>query len=95
MATEDIGRDEIMIKVPAHVIISTKACFKSEFKKVFFENPQIFGRHVHDAEDNILNAFILYELAKGEKSFWKPMFDIWPRDTDILMNWEAEDLDWL
>ena len=23
------------------------------------------------------------------------MFDIWPRDTEILFNWEPEDLEWL
>jgi hypothetical protein len=37
----------------------------------------------------------MFELNKGEGSFWKPMFDIWPRDTDILFNWEPEDLEWL
>ena len=37
----------------------------------------------------------MYELGKGDKSFWQPMFEVWPRDTDILMNWEFEDLEWL
>ena len=27
MATEDIGKDEIMIKVPSHMVFSTKVCF--------------------------------------------------------------------
>ena len=43
----------------------------------------------------MLNTFILFELAKGEKSIWKPMFDIWPKDTDILFNWDESDLEWL
>lgn len=37
----------------------------------------------------------MYELGKKEKSFWYPMFQVWPKDTDILFNWEDEDLEWL
>jgi hypothetical protein len=51
--------------------------------------------HLPECEDNVLNTFILYELGKGEKSFWKPMFDIWPTDTDILINWQVDELQWL
>lgn len=39
MATEDIGKDEVMIKVPARIALSTKACFRGEINKVYFENP--------------------------------------------------------
>jgi hypothetical protein len=95
IATEDIGKDEIMIKVPAKVVFSTKVCFSGEINHIYFDHPELFGKHVSDGEDNVLNTFILYELGKGERSFWKPMFDIWPRDTDILMNWDYEDLEWL
>lgn len=70
MATEDIGKDEVMIKVPARMLLSTKACFKSDLKQVYLENPDVFGKHIPEGEDNILNAFILYELSKGDKSFW-------------------------
>ena len=51
--------------------------------------------HNSDGEDNLLNTYIMFELGKGEKSFWKPMFDVWPRDTDILMSWNEDDLEWL
>lgn len=95
MATEDIGQNEIMIKVPSNLLITTKTAFYSDINRVFYENPEIFGKHVGDGEDNLLNAFIMYELGKGEKSHWHPMFEVWPRDTDILMNWDYEDLDWL
>ena len=77
------------------MLLSTKVCFNGEIDKIYLENPEVFGKHTPDGEDNVLNTFILYELAKGEKSFWKPMFDMWPRDTDILMNWGFEDLEWL
>lgn len=95
LATEEIGQNETMIEVPSHMIISSKKAYFSEIHHIIVENPQIFGKHIPYAEDNLLNAFILYELGKGEKSFWAPMFDIWPKDTDILMNWDDEDIEWL
>lgn len=95
IATEDIGKDEIMVKVPAKMLLSTKVCLRGDINKLFLENPDLFGKHVSDGEDNVLNAFLLYELGKGDKSFWKPLFDVWPRDTDILLNWDSEDLEWL
>lgn len=96
IATEDIGKDEVMIKVPSKMVFSTKVCFQSEeMRHVFFDNPDLFGKHVGDGEDNVLNTFIMFELGKGEKSFWKPMFDVWPKDTDILFNWDESDLEWL
>ena len=64
-------------------------------QEVFFDNPDLFGKHVGDGEDNVLNTFIMFELNKGEDSFWKPMFDVWPKDTDILFNWDQSDIDWL
>jgi hypothetical protein len=64
-------------------------------QEVFFDNPDLFGKHVGDGEDNVLNTFIMFELGKGEKSFWKPMFDVWPKDTDILFNWDQSDIEWL
>jgi hypothetical protein len=95
MATDDISKDEIMIKVPSKMVLSTKAAFYSDINHIFKEHPELFGKHVGDGEDNLLNTYIMYELGKGEKSFWYPMFEVWPRDTDILMNWDFEDLEWL
>jgi hypothetical protein len=43
----------------------------------------------------MLHAFILHEIQKGPKSRYHQMIKMWPRDTDILMNWEEEDLEWL
>ena len=78
------------------MVFSTKLCFQSpEMQEVFFDNPDLFGKHVGDGEDNVLNTFIMFELNKGEGSFWKPMFDVWPKDTDILFNWDQSDVEWL
>lgn len=47
MATEDIGEDEVIVRVPAHLVINTKVCYQcEELKDVYFENPQLFGKHV-------------------------------------------------
>ena len=96
MATEDIPPGEVMIKVPSNVIISTKAAYECEpLKELFYDNPDVFGNHVNYSDDNLLNTFILYQLSLGEKSTYFHVFETWPRDTDILMNWEDEDLGWL
>jgi hypothetical protein len=39
MATEDIGENEIMITVPSKLVLSTKVCFYSDIKHIFYENP--------------------------------------------------------
>jgi hypothetical protein len=36
--------------------------------------------------------FLIYELQKGDKSIWKPWFDILPKKITLLYNWDEEDL---
>ena len=63
VATEDIGKGEVIIKVPSKHIISTRAAFYSEdLKHIFFENPEVFGKHVVDGEDMMVHAFMLHEI---------------------------------
>ena len=94
LATEDIGKNEIICRVPSKYIINTRAAFYSEdLKQVYYENPELFGKHVQDGEDMIINAFILHEIQKGKDSIYYQMIKMWPKDTDILMNWDEEDLD--
>ena len=96
MATEEIGKDEIIIKVPSHLIINTKVCYQcEELKEVFFENPEIFGKHVQYGDDNVMSAFILYQISIGEKSKFYEQIMMWPRDADILLNWDEEELELL
>jgi len=42
-----------------------------------------------------LDAYILYQFKLGEESIHYRMFQTWPEEPDILMNWEEEDLDYL
>ena len=74
LVKEDIGKNETILKVPSKLVISIKAAFNSEIKHIFHENPEVYAKHLNDGEDNMLCTFILYELGKGEKSFWYPLF---------------------
>lgn len=96
MATEDIKKGEQICKIPAREIITTRAAFFSEpLMPIYYENPELFGRHVHEGEDMVLHTFILHEIQKKEASRYFYMIKNWPRDTDILMNWDEEDLEYL
>jgi len=91
-ATEDIGKEEVLYSAPSKMLLSTKKAFYSDIQKVFYENPSIFGRHHGPSEDNILIAYILYEMGKGKESFWYPYFQVLPKDTDILRDWDYVDI---
>jgi len=42
-----------------------------------------------------MTTFILYQISLGEKSRYFDQIAMWPRDTDILMNWDDEEFEWL
>ena len=93
MAIKDIGRNEALIKVPSHLIISAYTALHCEaLAPVFYNNPQTFGRHVPRGEDNVLDTYLLYQLKLGEKSEHYEMFQTWPQYPDILMNWDDDEL---
>ena len=46
-------------------------------------------------EDNVLDAYLLYQLKLGDKSKHYAMLRMWPKDPDVLMNWEDEELELL
>lgn len=61
MAAEDIGKDEVICKVPSHLVINTKTCYQCpELQTVYFDNPHVFGKHTPYGDDNVMAAFILY-----------------------------------
>ena len=95
LATQDIEKDDIICKIPSREIITTRAAFYSDLQPLFFEHPELFGKHVQEGEDMMLYAFILHEIQQKEKSQYWHMIRMWPKDTDILMNWDDEDLEWL
>ena len=98
LAIDDIGKDEAIVKVPSHLIISHKAAFDcSELREIYYNHPEVFGKHVALGDDNVLDAYILYHLSLGQKSKHFHMMQCWPTpdETDILMNWSDDDLEWL
>jgi len=95
LALEDIEKNETIIKVPSREIINTKKAFYSELEEMFYEHPELFSKTLNDGEDMILHSFILHEIQKGKDSIYHQMIKMWPKDTDIVMNWEEEDLDYL
>ena len=75
MALEEIGKDEAIIKVPSRLIISTyKAITCEPLKQMFYDHPQVFGKHISLGEDNVLDAYILYQMTLGEESLHYHMF---------------------
>ena len=96
LAMEDIGQETTVVSVPSSEIINSKKAFYcEELRQVFYDNPQVFGKHTKEGEDNVFHTFILWEIQKKEKSHYYPMIKMWPKKTDILMNWPEEDLEWL
>ena len=93
VATEDIGKNEVIIKVPSKHIISTRAAFYSDLSEIFYNHPELFGKHIQDGEDMMVHAFMLHEIQKGKDSQYYQMIKMWPKDTDILMNWDEESLE--
>jgi hypothetical protein len=61
LALEDIGQDEAIVKVPSRLIISTYVAYRcQDLSQVYYDNPDVFGKHVAMGDDNVLNAYILY-----------------------------------
>jgi hypothetical protein len=63
LAIEDIGKDEAIVKVPSRLIINTKVAYECpELQTIFYENPDIFGKHLSLGDDNVFDTYILYHL---------------------------------
>jgi len=95
IALENINENEIIVKVPSKIIISTKVAYYSDLNAIFKKSPSIFAPKENPRywEDFILISFILYEKQKGEKSFWFPYLNILPEKCDCLLNWDDEEID--
>ena len=93
LALDDIKKGDVIFKVPGSEIINTKKAFFSDINHIFYDNPEVFGKNVHDGEDMMLHAFILREIQKGKESKYYNMIKMWPKDADILLNWDDEELE--
>lgn len=84
--------------VPNKMLISNASIRKSEIGFVFTENAGLFEKN-DDGEYLSLMVFIIYEMLKGklsinigDKSFWKPYFDILP-PADMLALWSDSEFE--
>ena len=92
-ANVDIEKGDIIVRVPSELIITTKKAYFSEIQHIFYDHPEVFGKHKADGEDMVINAFLLLQIQKGKDSPFYEMIKTWPKDADILLNWEEEDLE--
>ena len=61
LAVEDIGPDEPIITVPSRLLISTKTAFECEtLKDLYYENPDVYGKHEKLGDDNVLNTYLMH-----------------------------------
>ena len=98
LATQDIGQNEVFVRVPSKCLINTKDTFECpELSQVYDDNPQLYGVHTDHGIDNVYYTYLLYQFGLGEKSFFYDAFQILPspEEADILVNWDEEDLEWL
>lgn len=59
---------------------------------VFEAHPELFDEdQTEDFEHHILETFILFEMQKGEKSFWHPYFEVLPKLTSFW-RWDPADI---
>ncbi len=73
VANRDIESGEVMLEVPAKLMISPPLCRESpELAHVYADNAGLFGTE----SDKVLVLFIMFERAKGERSFWFPYFNV-------------------
>ena len=93
IATDKIVTDEIVVRIPRHLILSTKIAFFSEVRPVFLDHPKFFSPYFTSTwEDHMLLVYLLYEYSKGEKSNWYHLLNNLPRDIDYVVFWEEEEL---
>lgn len=83
VAVKDIFQGECVFEVPFSVVLTKERALK--------EVPEL----PEDIDEYIAIAVLLVqERAKGEKSFWKPYFDVLPEDDELipLFRWSQEDI---
>jgi hypothetical protein len=90
-ATRDIGLTEAYLFVPSKMIICEEK-FRQNKKigHILDENPDVFTEHFF-GEHLVIIFFMMYEMGKGEDSFWFSYFET-AELTDMLNLWGEDDL---
>jgi len=96
IATEKIITEELIVKMPRELLLTTKKAFFSDVRKVFLDNPKFFSPYLtSNWEDRMLLVFLLYEHQKGEASSWYYLLSNLSRDIDYVVFWDEEELNLL
>ena len=85
VANKVINKDDLLIKVPKHLIISMRLLDESDSMYKNF-------RRLFRTEEESLVLFILFELSKGNQSFWAKYFDVLPKFVPNLLFYSDDDL---
>lgn len=93
MSTEALNPNEMLIRVPRNLLLTTRDAYMSEISQILKENPEKFWLNEEIDEDSILVLFILHEFQKGKTSKFYHLILSLPKDQDILCFWPVEDIE--
>ncbi|KAI0883119.1 SET domain-containing protein [Annulohypoxylon maeteangense] len=103
VATADIPQDTILFNIPRTAIISTQTSDLPRRIPQVFETTGLEdadneadedGSETSGPPDNWVSLILImiYEYFQGEKSRWKPYFDVLPTQFETLMWWSEQEL---
>ena len=75
LASEDINPREVFCYIPNKILISTESCRNSEIAEIYRNNEELFISH-SERDYYIILVFLMYERAKGSRSFWHHYFEV-------------------
>lgn len=93
-AKRDIGFNECFMFVPAKVIITEDSFLNHPQLSKLLDEHESLRQELEETYHLLIIFFLLYELCKGEKSFWHPYFEITDKP-ELITDWPAKDLAWL
>ena len=91
LAEEDINPREAYAFIPNTICISTEKARNSEISHVYRKHPELFENN-GERDYYVMILFLMYERAKGIKSFWHPYFEIC-EISDIPAQWSDEEIE--
>jgi Rubisco LSMT substrate-binding len=86
-----------MLEVPSSLILSTQSAYNSELYPFFAQYVDTFSDKNAAWEDYVLIIYLMFEEAKGDKSKWHYMMDLWPKSVDTFYSWsdaEIKEVQW-
>ena len=88
---EPLGPLEAFLFIPQKLIISEDMIKASEIGYIVKAHPELFEDH-YDQEYLVLIVFIMFEMCKGEASFWYPYF-ITVSESDLPYEWNDKEIE--